>query len=144
MLDSLPLTFVNAKVSLIAITGLSRDALHIYVALGLFLAVKLLWRGRGSTVFALLLIAAGTLTGEWLDHGFELLRKQQCDTAAHWHDIWNTLFWPVVLAIVLPWLAPRRGDEVERAGEDAPPEPSGEDAVPEPSGEDAQRRFEQT
>lgn len=128
MHQTLALAFVNAKVSLIEATGLSRDALHIYVALALFLTVRLVWRSRAGSIAALAIILAAALAGEWLDHGFELLRKQPCHMDAHWHDIWNTMFWPTVLAVLLPWLAPRR---------------AGKDAAAEPSGENAERGLEQ-
>ena len=133
MAEPFPIWFSDAKITLVAATGLTRDALHIYAALGIFILVKLLWRGRGGTVAALLLVAAAALANEWLDHRVEMLQKIWCNDEEHWHDIWNTLFWPVMLAVVLPWLpsSPRGKNETAETG------------PAEMSGEDAERRLEQ-
>ena len=40
--------FHNLKVWLVTWSGLSRDALHIYVAITLFLLVRMMWRGSGG------------------------------------------------------------------------------------------------
>lgn len=37
--------FHAAKIWLVDLTGVSRDALHIYVAIALFLCVRIVWRG---------------------------------------------------------------------------------------------------
>ncbi len=73
---------------------------------------------------AVLVMACG---GEWLDLQAEIGRSAVQPDAAHWHDIWNTMFWPTVLLIVGRWLEPRA---------DAP-------APTAISGESAERGFEQ-
>ena len=35
--------------------------------------------------------------GEWLDMTVEASDAAVQPDAAHWHDIWNTMFWPAVL-----------------------------------------------
>ncbi|MCW5645689.1 MAG: hypothetical protein KIT23_00275 [Sphingopyxis sp.] len=75
----------------------------------------------------MVVVLAAALTGEWLDHQMELLQGGVCDPAEHWHDLRNTMAAPLVLALALPWLRPRRSKTVS----------------PEPSGEDAERRLEQ-
>ena len=119
--------FTEQKNWLVASTQLGKDALHVYFGMALFLAVRLLWRRRGGWLaawFAVLVMACG---GEWLDLTAEVSRAAVQPDAAHWHDIWNTMFWPTMLLIVGQWLQPRA-----QPGADA-------DA----SGEDAERRFEQ-
>lgn len=118
--------FYNFKMALVQWSGLSRDALHIYIAMGLFLLVRLIWRGRFGTLAALLVVAGAALTGEWLDHRMEAAIWMPCDPQEHWRDLWNTLFWPAALAAVLPWL----------------PRPSGKPAE-ESLSEDAESRLEQ-
>ena len=121
--------FEARKVSVIEATGLDKDALHIYFGLTLFLVVRFLWRRRGGWVIAWLAVLAMACGGEWLDLNAEISRSSIQPDAAHWHDIWNTMFWPTVLLLVGRWLQPRP---------DTPAGPA--EAI---SGEDAERRLEQ-
>lgn len=94
------------KTDVIAATGLAKDALHVYFGLALFLGVRLVWRGPRGWVAAWTAALVMTLTGEWLDmRGERLVGRLQSD-AAHWHDIWNTMFWPTVLLLIGRWLYP--------------------------------------
>lgn len=129
MLKSFPLAFMDAKIWLVGETGLSRDALHIYVALALFVAARLVWRGRFAPAAGLTVVLLAALTGEWLDHRVEILSEAACDSGEHWHDVWNTMLWPVVLTLAIPLIRPF-----------APLHVAERDA----SGEDAERRFEQS
>ena len=115
--------FEARKVSVIEATGLDKDALHIYFGLTLFLVVRFLWRRRGGWVIAWLAVLAMACGGEWLDLNAEISRSAIQPDAAHWHDIWNTMFWPTVLLVVGRWLQP-----AARAGTPAPVVLSGEDA----------------
>ena len=121
--------FEARKVSVIEATGLDKDALHIYFGLTLFLVVRFLWRRRGGWVIAWLAVLVMACGGEWLDLNAEISRSSIQPDAAHWHDIWNTMFWPTVLLLVGRWLQPPP---------EAPAEP--DDAM---SGEHAERRLEQ-
>ena len=115
------MAFYNLKVWIVAWSGLSRDALHIYVAIALFLLVRMMRRGASGTVAALAVVLAVAFAGEWLDHQFELAKGLTCNEAEHWHDLRNTLAAPIVLALALPWLRPRRPKkaEAEISGENA-------------------------
>lgn len=124
--------FLNAKIELVAVTGLSRDALHIFVAMALFLVVRLLIRGTRGSLVALVVVLMAALAGEWLDHQAEIMLQRECDRVEHWRDIATTLFWPAVLTITLPWLRPRH-----------PVAGTGDPAAVAPSGEDAERGLEQ-
>jgi hypothetical protein len=104
--------FHAAKIWLVDLTGVSRDALHIYVAIALFLCVRIVWRGSWGSLAAVVVVVAAALTGEWLDHQMELLQGGVCDPAEHWHDLRNTMAAPIVLALALPWLRPRRSKAV--------------------------------
>ncbi|MFZ5703421.1 MAG: hypothetical protein ACOY4P_18920 [Pseudomonadota bacterium] len=122
--------FVERKMWIVAATDLSKDALHIYFGLALFLLVRFAWRGRGGWIAAWLAVLALACGGEALDLVVEYGAARVQPDDAHWHDIWNTMFWPTVLALVGRWL-PR------------PDAASDQGAAPEPSGEDAERRLEQ-
>ena len=116
--------FEARKLSVIEATGLDKDALHIYFGMTLFLAVRFAWRGRGGWIAAWLAVLAMACGGEWLDLTAEHSNSTIQPDAAHWHDIWNTMFWPTVLLIVGRWLQPRPGtaglgDNAERRLEQA-------------------------
>ncbi|WP_439569336.1 hypothetical protein [Sphingopyxis sp.] len=121
--------FEERKLSIIEASGLGKDALHIYFGLALFLLVRLMWRWRGGWVVAWLAVVAMAFGGEWLDMTREMGRSTMQPDAAHWHDIWNTIFWPTVLLLVGRWLQPRAKHAAVM--------------VSEMSGEDAERRLEQ-
>lgn len=80
--------------------GLARDALHIYVALGLFFGACWLLRRpvRSWKPWAVVLVAA--LGGEAWDLRDSIVYRTPVDLAANWHDIWNTLFWPSVIVLL--------------------------------------------
>ena len=121
--------FGERKASLVELSGLDKDALHIYFGLALFLIVRLFWRWRGGWVVAWLTVLAMAVGGEWLDMTREMGDATIQPDAAHWHDVWNTMFWPTVLLLVGRWLQPTAK--------------SSADVSDEMSGEDAERRFEQ-
>lgn len=87
----------DLKNAAVELTGLSRDALHIHVALTL-MAVMYGCGFRGRRVFwpwFVVLLAA--LTNEFLD--LKLLAGSWA--ASHWgdsiHDILNTMLWPTLI-----------------------------------------------
>lgn len=128
--------FEERKIWLVTSSGLAKDALHIYFGLTLFILVRLLWRWRGGWVIAWLAVVAMACGGEYLDMAAEASRSAIQPDAAHWHDIWNTAFWPTVLMLVGRWLQP--------APKVSPPSPAATGATPaESSGENAERRLEQ-
>lgn len=115
--------FGERKATLVELSGLDKDALHIYFGLALFLLIRLFWRWRGGWVVAWLAVLAMAVGGEWLDITREMGDSVLQPDAAHWHDIWNTMFWPTVLLLVGRWLQP-----TAKSTTDAPDEMSGEDA----------------
>lgn len=121
--------FGERKASLVELSGLDKDALHIYFGLSLFLIIRLFWRWRGGWLVAWLAVLVMAIGGEWLDMTREMGDATIQPDAAHWHDIWNTIFWPTVLLLVGRWLQPRTKDAAVMARE--------------MSGEDAERRLEQ-
>lgn len=99
--------FQHWKIGVIEDVGLAKDALHIYVGLSIFITVRLAWRWRGGWFVAWLAALAAALTGEWIDMGSEALSSALQPDDAHWHDVWNTMFWPTVLALVGRWMQPK-------------------------------------
>jgi hypothetical protein len=111
--------FQSAKLMLIGGTGLGKDALHVHFGLAVFVAVRLLWRWRFGWLLAWLAALTVTLGGEWLDVRGEALAGALQPDSAHWHDVWNTMLWPTVLAVLGRWLQPRARDAVP-AGPERP------------------------
>ncbi|OYX37053.1 MULTISPECIES: hypothetical protein [unclassified Sphingomonas] len=89
-----------AKLWLIGATGLSKDALHVYVALILFFgsAVLFKWSLAGWRPWTVVLVAA--VSGEAWDIRDRLAGRIAIDLPGDWHDIWNTMFWPSVILLV--------------------------------------------
>jgi len=95
--------FQEVKLWLVATLGLPRDALHIYVGLIVFLGAAAVfrlplrdWRPIGAT----LLVA---LAGE----AWDLIDVHQAGRSIRWawswHDLWNTMLWPLVLYALARW-----------------------------------------
>src|SRR3546814_18444092 len=99
--------FEENKMWLVTASGLDKDALHIYFGLALFLAARLIWRRAGGWLIAWGAVLAMACGGEWLDMTSEIRNAAIQPDAAHWHDIWNTPFWPTVLLVAGRWLHPR-------------------------------------
>jgi hypothetical protein len=79
----------------INLTDLTRDALHIYAGLLIFLdkrQLKSIW-----ALFAVVLIAIGA---ELLDARDDLINYGYWRFDASLHDILNTIFWPLVLWLI--------------------------------------------
>jgi hypothetical protein len=112
-----PLDFQQFKVVMLGFTGLGKDALHIYAGMGLFLFVRLMWRWRGGWMLAWLAVLAMACTVEWIDMKAESAVNALQPDAAHWHDIWNTMFWPTVLLLVGRWLQPKPKPKTETSGD---------------------------
>ena len=118
-LTELASLFEERKSWLVTASDLGKDALHIYFGLALFMLVRLAWRWRGGWVAAWLAVLVMACGGEWLDMTAEFSNAAIQPDAAHWHDIWNTMFWPTVLLLVGRWLQPVAQPRADVSGEDA-------------------------
>lgn len=98
--------FQTSKLSLVAMTGLSKDALHVYFGLAIFLAVSLLLRKPLRTLLPWLVVLCAACAGELLDMRDDLRLLGHWRYMASLHDLVNTMFWPTVLALLarLQWL----------------------------------------
>lgn len=95
--------FQNSKIYLLDTLGLAKDALHIYVGLIVFFAVILLFRLPVRDPRPLLAVLLIALVGEgWDIYDSSHLAGPQ-DYYANWHDLWNTMFWPLVIFVLARW-----------------------------------------
>ncbi|UUL82737.1 hypothetical protein [Sphingomonas qomolangmaensis] len=93
----------TAKQWAMGVAGLGKDALHVYVGLlVLFAAAALLRRGVGSAL-PLAIVAAVAIAGEIWDATDRIRGGIAITPMGHWHDVWNTIFWPAVLTMLARW-----------------------------------------
>jgi hypothetical protein len=92
--------FQQAKIALVGLLGLPKDALHIYVGLAVFLAAAALLRRPLGSWVPIAAVVAAALAGEIWD----LLDTRGAGARIHWdrnwHDVWNTCFWPAMLFLL--------------------------------------------
>lgn len=95
--------FQQAKLVLVDHTGLAKDALHIHVALGLYLGAAALtrWPLRDWRLWTLVLVAA--LAGEIWDLIDSHVYHTPIVLAANVKDVVNTMFWPTVISMLARW-----------------------------------------
>ena len=89
--------FQSTKLMLVEATNLGKDALHIYVGLGVMLLVVIAFKRslRDWQPLAAVLLAA--LAGEIWDVIDTWSHGGRPRFNANWKDVWNTMFWPCVL-----------------------------------------------
>lgn len=80
--------------------GLAKDALHIYVALGLFFGTALAFGWKLSSWKPWSVVLAAAVLGEAWDLRDGMVYRTHIDLWANWHDIWNTIFWPSVIVLL--------------------------------------------
>lgn len=89
----------EAKAWLLLHVGLEKDALHIYVALMLVFGSVLLFRWSLRSWKPPALVFAVMMIGEAWDFRDGSLTSVpwQSSLAGSWHDMWNTMFWPLAI-----------------------------------------------
>lgn len=92
--------FQEFKFTLMQITGLSKDALHIYTGLMVFLISAFLLHKSLRNVVPWFIVLLVALVGEFLDIFDYLPRVSTFRWGEALHDILNTLFWPSVILIL--------------------------------------------
>ncbi|MEA3009451.1 MAG: hypothetical protein QOJ91_1143 [Sphingomonadales bacterium] len=92
--------FQQAKMALVHLLGLPKDALHIYVGLTVFLAAAAAFRRPLGSWLPIAAVVAAALAGETWD----LIDTHASGARPHWdrnwHDVWNTCFWPGLLFLL--------------------------------------------
>lgn len=79
---------------------LAKDALHVYVALAMFLGSATLFKWRLSDRRPWLIVLVVAIAGEIWDLRDSVVYGTPIHLWANWHDIWNTLFWPSVIVLL--------------------------------------------
>lgn len=105
--------FETFKMNIVETTGLAKDALHIYVGVGVYLLCLFILRpiikkqGIRAT-FALLVVIGVALLGEYFDNKHIIAPKglmalEGSDIKASIHDLINTCLLPFVLYTLTLW-----------------------------------------
>ncbi len=96
-----------AKLALSSATGLSKDALHVYVALAVMLATAVLLRKSLGSALPWLSVVLVAIIGELFDWHDDLASLGVWDWRASLHDLLNTVFWPSVILLLVRggWLS---------------------------------------
>lgn len=90
-------TFQSIKLSLVSASGLSKDALHIYIGMGVFVLSAVLFRKSIGSWLPIGFVLLAAILGEALDLRDNLGSLGAWRWKASVHDLINTSFWPVVL-----------------------------------------------
>jgi len=94
-------SFVQAlKLDIVGFTGLSKDALHIYVGLGVWLLAAALFRRSITSLRPWLAVFVVACVIEGFDAFDDWVQLGRWRWKASLHDVVNTLFWPTVLALL--------------------------------------------
>jgi hypothetical protein len=90
----------QAKLWVMAWTGLPKDALHIYVGLTVFLLAAALLRAPLRSLRPLAAVILVAVAGEAWDVADTWRGGARPAWSRNWHDLWNTCFWPAVLFLL--------------------------------------------
>lgn len=120
-LGGLTADFQQWKLWMLSVTGLGKDALHVHVGLAIFFATRLVWGGRWGWLAGWCAALGFAITGELFDWQSEVARGFPVPLAEHWHDIWNTMLWPSLLAVAAWRLTrpPGSGEDADQPLEQA-------------------------
>ena len=98
--------YQNAKLIILSILEISKDAIHIHIGLIVFFAAVVLWRKGSIDVRCLIPVVVVASLMEMLDLRDLYIQSGSLHIAAFTasvHDLLNTLFWPVVI-VALAWM----------------------------------------
>ena len=93
------MSWTEIKTAIEIATGLSRDALHIYAAVLIQVAVAAISRRGLSHPLPWLCVLLFALVNEWADIESDGL-FEDWETWAAIHDLWNTMFLPTILFLL--------------------------------------------
>lgn len=89
----------QTKLFIVEHLSLTKDALHIYVALIVFFGSCLLFKWKAAQWKPWLLVLAAALLGEAWDLRDSLVYDTPIRLAGNWKDIWNTMLVPTMLML---------------------------------------------
>lgn len=92
--------FQELKTLIVDHVGLAKDALHVYVALFVFLLACRLFGWPASSFKPWLAVLVVAVLGEALDLRHTMAQGYSIRLDYHWTDLWNTMLVPTILVLV--------------------------------------------
>jgi hypothetical protein len=92
--------FQSAKLEIVSLLGLSKDALHIYVGLIVFFAAVAFLKKPVQSLVPLAIVLLVAMFAEGLDARDDIADLGHWRVGASVHDILNTMFWPTVCCLL--------------------------------------------
>jgi hypothetical protein len=93
--------YQNIKLHFLSLIHLSKDAVHIYIGLTVFLIFVVIFKKSLSSLKSLVPVLIIAVVMEAFDLWDDFHSLGQCRWLASLHDIKNTLFWPFILVILV-------------------------------------------
>lgn len=93
-------SFQTIKLIILSVTGLSRDALHIYTGLIAMFGAALILRRPLRTVVPLVMVLLVSMLAETVDMYDDIAFRGYWRWNASLHDFLNTLFWPTLIFLM--------------------------------------------
>lgn len=93
-------SFQTIKLIVIAVTGLSRDALHIYTGLITMFVAALILRRPLRSIVPLVMVVLVCALGETIDMYDDIAFRGYWKWNSSLHDFLNTLFWPTLIFLL--------------------------------------------
>lgn len=90
----------GVKLAIVSATGLSKDALHIYAGLAVFLLFAALIKNRSSMAKPWCAVLLTAVFAELLDLRDDIASLGHWRWQASLHDVLNTIAWPSVFALL--------------------------------------------
>jgi hypothetical protein len=107
--------YQQLKNHILAIVGISKDAVHIYIGIGCLLISILLLRLPPTSFKALILTVIVSLGMEAMDLRDNVKYREMTRVMASLHDIWNTNLLPFLVVLTLRLRPPPTGKR-QRSG----------------------------
>ena len=92
--------FQSAKLFLMDVSNLGKDALHVYVGLAVMLLVAIVLRRSLADWRPLAAVALAAVAGELWDLIDTISHGGRPAVSLNGKDVWNTLFWPTILFLL--------------------------------------------
>ena len=89
----------DVKLLIVEHVDLAKDALHVYVALVVFIGACWLFRWRPSSIKPWLVVLAVAVIGEIWDYRDTLAREDPVFFEFYIKDLWNTMLAPTILLV---------------------------------------------
>ena len=94
------MTLADLKILVSTYTGLEKDALHVHVALILYLAAAIVFRRSPHFYLPWLFVLGVELSNEAYDLWQQAADGEPPRPAESLKDLWNTMLWPTVLLLL--------------------------------------------